>query len=119
MRQHRSTFGVEQHLSISSLPTIDISSGELSPSTPDSPETPVDNVHRRNEFDECAKQDDVLLGARIIVCGSDDDLPSYYVASRPNSRPRSSAPSVQIVPIDIDPSEAHHEAPALDEPHAI
>ncbi len=119
MPRHRSTFGLEQHLSISSLPTIDISCGELSPSTPDSPETPVDNVDQKNGSHNYSKQGGVLLRAPITVYGSDDDLPSYYVASRPNSRPRSSPPSVQVVPTDIDLAEIYNEICTTDEPHAI
>lgn len=111
-------------MSISSLPTIDISStissGELTPTTAGCPETPLDMDKKQQSFNEHSKEDMLLVGAAIVIYGSDDDLPSYYAASRRNSRPHSSAPSAQVVPTDVDPSsETHIDECTSDEHYAI
>nr|AYF56464.1 pheromone receptor [Coriolopsis trogii] len=116
-----SSFSSGQRTPITSLPTIHISGGELSPTTSSGPETPTSNYDKRHTLNTHSSADTKLVGAPIIMYGSDDDLPSYYAASRPNSRPRSSAPSVQAIPDDVDPlSETRiDECTHDDEPHAI
>lgn len=90
---------------MSSLPTISTAStGDRTPTTAGSPQTPTDVLDKK-DINDHTKEDVILIGHPIIVYGVDDDLPSYYIASSaPNSRPAS---SVQGVPSDIDPSEPH------------
>lgn len=116
----RSTFGLPQHLSLASLPTIDISSsGEMTPTTAGSIMTPISDLPKKQPFVD-TKEDTLLTGAPIMIYGIDDDLPSYYASSPPNSRPHSSVPSVQVVPTDVDlTDEAHAYERMDDEPHAL
>lgn len=81
--------------------------------------TPVSDLPKKRPF-EHTKEDALLTSAPIVIYGIDDDLPSYYAASPPNSRPRSSVPSVQVVPTDVDfTDEAHAYERMDDEPHAL
>ncbi|KAL7278532.1 hypothetical protein ACG7TL_007531 [Trametes sanguinea] len=106
MPPSRSTLGFSQSVSISSLPPAHLSmaNGELSPTTPDSPQTPFDIVEKKPPVDEHMKEDVILIGAPMVLYSRDDDLPSYHASSLSHSRPQS--PS-HAIPTDVEPSSEH------------
>ncbi|KAI0370946.1 STE3-domain-containing protein [Pilatotrama ljubarskyi] len=120
MPPSRSTLGFGQSVSISSLSPahLSMSGGETSPTTPISPETPSSILEKKQSFTEHSKEDVILIGAPTVVYGHEDDLPSYYASSQPNSRPHS---SLQTIPTDVNPSAEAHADDRISHygPHAV